>query len=88
LQRDICSGVAGNQVFGERLPRLLTSEFVIFFLVDIRRIVIDDFVFFLVDVRADRDGLLRLRLLPGGRSRDCTANIFLHRLWSATHYVD
>ena len=39
-------------------------------------------VFFLVDVRADRDRLLRL--LPGGRSRDCTANIFLHRLWSAT----
>ena len=24
------------------------------------------------------------RLLPGGRSRDCTTNIFLHRLWSAT----
>jgi len=32
----------------------------------------------------DRDRLLRLRLLPGGCSRDCTANNFLHRLWSAT----
>ena len=33
---------------------------------------------------ADRDRLQRLRLLLGGRLRDCTANIFLHRLWSAT----
>ena len=31
---------------------------------------------------SDSDRLLRL--LPGGRSRDCTANIFLHRLWSAS----
>ena len=73
LHRDICSGVAGNQVFrgassatAHRRDRLLP----------LRR------VFFLVDVRADRDRLLRL--LSGGRSRDCTANIFLHRLWSAT----
>jgi len=86
LHRDTYLGVAGNQVFGERLPRLLTSEIVFFHsgessfwwtfarirLLPLRR------VFFLVD----RDRLLRL--LPGGRSRDCTANIFLHRLWSAT----
>ena len=31
-----------------------------------------------------RSGLRLLRLLPGGRSRDYTANIFLHRLWSTT----
>ena len=46
-------------------------------LLPLRRIEII-FVFFLVAPSG------RLRLLSGGRSRNCTANIFLHRLWSAT----
>ena len=63
-------GCAGNQVFEERLPRLRTWD------------------------RRDRllpggdeiDYSLGFadRLFRGGRSQDCTANIFLHWLWSAT----
>ena len=76
LHRDTCSDVAGNQVFGERLPRLLAGEFVVFFLVDVRRIEIDCcvFVFFLVDIR--------------GTALRTSSCIDCGPLLHATHYVN
>ena len=80
LHRDTCSGVAGNQVFGERLPRLLTGEIVFFHSGGssswwtFARIEIDYFVFFLVDVRGTA--------LRTSSCTDCGP------LLRATHYVD
>ena len=37
-----------------------------------------------IGIVGEHSRLRLLRLLPGGRSRDCTANIYLHRLRSTT----
>ena len=73
-------GCAGDQVFGERHPRLLAGEIVFFhsggiFMVDGRVRDCDYFVFFLVDVRGTATTL----------SSSC---IDCGPLLQATHYVD
>jgi hypothetical protein len=81
-------GCAGNQVFGERLPRLLAGE------IDVHRLLpscgsgsgsasswCHRSTTFCGSVSSS-DRLLRL--LPGGRSWDYTTNIYLNRLRSTT----
>ena len=75
LHRDTCSGVWAIRVLGSVFRDCSPARSSSSTPVDRGRLL-----------PSGRSGLrlLRLRFLPGGRSRDCTANIFLHRLRSTT----